>query len=51
MCVDGGGEKSLKILYLIQKKREAQGKGAMSFAVSQSEPNSLEEIVLVVKTG
>lgn len=31
LCVNGAGEESLEILYLIQKKREAQGRGAVSF--------------------
>lgn len=31
LYINGGGEENLKILYLIQKKREAQGRGAVSF--------------------
>lgn len=31
LCVNGGGEESLEILYLIQKRREAQGSGAVGF--------------------
>lgn len=40
LCVNGGGEESLETLYLIQKKRETQGRGAVSFP---------ERLCLIVK--
>lgn len=48
LCANGDGEESLE-----KEEKGGQGRGAVSFpgGLSQSEGNSLEETVVVMKTG